>query len=328
MDLSIIIPVYNAAPLLNRCLDSIFNQATQYTYEVILVDDGSTDNSVEIIKSRKENNIILFQQQNAGPAVARNKGVELASGEYCTYLDADDYWLPTYIQESLDFIKSDNELVAVNVAQKHFIVGGIPTIMPKYIENNKDLKPFIIDDFYSFWAEHEHVGTCSATIKTSVLKVSGGQRKDLRICEDLEFWPYIASYGRWGFIPRVLYISDGGDIQKKYGWGKYVLRFKNIPTFDKWFERLKKRLTTEQIKTIEPILNGVVLGISRAMISGGDFSKSRENIRYAYDGCTNYMYRIYKKGGIIGWYAFAIAYRTYQYLKINWPYIKYKLLKK
>lgn len=56
MDLSVIIPVYNAALLLNRCLDSIFSQSTQYTYEVILIDDGSTDNSIEIIKSRKEYN--------------------------------------------------------------------------------------------------------------------------------------------------------------------------------------------------------------------------------------------------------------------------------
>ena len=78
MDLSVIIPVYNAIHLLERCLDSIFKQSIHYQYEVILVDDGSTDQSVEMIKARKEPNIVLFQQVNAGPAVARNKGVELA----------------------------------------------------------------------------------------------------------------------------------------------------------------------------------------------------------------------------------------------------------
>ncbi len=52
MDLSIIVPVYNAIPLLERCLDSIFHQTTQYSYEVILVDDGSTDNSVGVIEDR------------------------------------------------------------------------------------------------------------------------------------------------------------------------------------------------------------------------------------------------------------------------------------
>lgn len=92
MDLSIIIPVYNAEALLERCLDSIFNQTTQYSYEVILVDDGSTDDSVEVIKTRKESNITLLQQKNEGPSAARNNGVKTAQGRYCAYLDADDYW--------------------------------------------------------------------------------------------------------------------------------------------------------------------------------------------------------------------------------------------
>lgn len=103
MDLSIIIPVYNGALLLNRCLDSIFSQNTRYSYEVILVDDGSTDNSVALIKARKEPNIVLHQQQNAGPAVARNIGIELAKGKYLAFIDADDYWNQGYIQKTVDF---------------------------------------------------------------------------------------------------------------------------------------------------------------------------------------------------------------------------------
>lgn len=106
MDLSIIIPVYNAVPLLERCLNSIFSQNTQYSYEVILIDDGSTDKSVETIKNRKEKNIVLYQQQNAGPAAARNKGIELAQGKYCAFLDADDYWNDGYIEQTVYFWKS------------------------------------------------------------------------------------------------------------------------------------------------------------------------------------------------------------------------------
>ena len=62
IDLSVIIPVYNAAPSINRTLDSIFNQQTSYAIEVILIDDGSKDNSIEIIKTRKEANITLMVQ--------------------------------------------------------------------------------------------------------------------------------------------------------------------------------------------------------------------------------------------------------------------------
>ena len=102
IDISVIIPVYNAALLIDRCLDSVFAQNGIYKTEVILIDDGSTDNSVEIIKNRREQSqIILLQQKNAGPAVARNKGLAIASGKYAAFLDDDDYWLP-------DFFSTDN----------------------------------------------------------------------------------------------------------------------------------------------------------------------------------------------------------------------------
>ena len=86
IDLSVIIPVYNAAPSINRTLDSIFNQQTSYAIEVILIDDGSKDNSIEIIKTRKEANITLLRQKNEGPSAARNNGIKTAQGRYCACL--------------------------------------------------------------------------------------------------------------------------------------------------------------------------------------------------------------------------------------------------
>ena len=150
MDLSVIIPVYNAALLLNRCLGSIFSQSTQYTYEVILIDDGSTDNSIEIIKSRKEKNITLYQQKNSGPSVARNKGIELAQGEFITFLDADDYWSDGYIEQTVSFLLNNNECIAVTVGQKHIAIGRKPFFCPVLKTKN----PFVIDDFYYFWAKY------------------------------------------------------------------------------------------------------------------------------------------------------------------------------
>lgn len=74
MDISIIIPVYNAVPLLERCLDSIFNQTTLYSYEVILVDDGSTDNSVEVIKARPEKILYCINNRMRGHQRLVTKG--------------------------------------------------------------------------------------------------------------------------------------------------------------------------------------------------------------------------------------------------------------
>ena len=185
IDLSIIIPVYNAEPLLNRCLDSIFNQTTKYTYEVILVDDGSTDRSIDIIKSRKENNITLFQQKNSGPSAARNKGIELAKGDYIAFLDADDYWIDGFIEKTLSFIKSDNELVAVSVAQRHIAYGKEP--YETMFQNKFSEKNIVLDDFFDFWAENKHVCTGSLVIRSKIVKETIGMRIDLRVTEDLEY---------------------------------------------------------------------------------------------------------------------------------------------
>lgn len=242
-DLSVIIPIYNAMPLLGRCLDSIFHQTTQYSYEVILVDDGSIDNSVETIKARKESNIILFQQQNEGPAVARNKGVRLAHGRYCAYLDADDYWEQDFIEKTVSFLDEHLDCIAVNVAQRHLTFSG-SSIAPVCHEEYKE--PFILDDFFSFWADNMHVCTGSVIIRTDILRIIGGQREELRITEDLEFWALVSTYGHWGFIPEILFVSDGGDVTRSQGWlNKMIIRWNNAPSIGEWEKRIIKRLPME-----------------------------------------------------------------------------------
>lgn len=248
MDLSIIIPVYNKSKLINRCLDSIFSQSTHYSYEVILVDDGSTDDSVEMIKTRNENNIILYEQQNAGPSVARNKGVELSQGKFCAYLDADDYWEDGFIEKTLSFLEEHDDCVAVNVAQRHLTISGehvAPVCYKDYTQ------PFVLDDFFSFWASYMHVCTGSVVIKSEIIKQTGGMRTDLRITEDLEFWALVSTYGKWGFIPEILFVSDGMEtITNQAEWLKKMqIRWNNAPSVSDWEKRIVKRASqTEAYK--------------------------------------------------------------------------------
>lgn len=244
IDLSVIIPVYNAVPLLDRCLDSIFSQTTQYTYEVILVDDGSTDNSIEIIKKRKEKNIVLYQQQNAGPAVARNKGIELAQGKYCAFLDADDYWMDGYIQKTVEFMTGHLECIAVSVTCKNIAsFQKQASYNPSWMNDNKKEPPFVLKDFLYYWADYCHVGTCSTTMRTDTAKQAKGMRTDLRVTEDYEFWVYLSTFGKWGIIPEVLYVSDGGDVTQTQGWlNKMEKRWKNAPSIAEWEKRIITRL--------------------------------------------------------------------------------------
>lgn len=243
VDLSVVIPVYNAMPLLERTLDSIFTQTTNYSYEVILVDDGSKDNSVEYIKSRPEQNIILIQQKNAGPAAARNNGVNHASGRYCAYLDADDYWIDGFIEKTVLFLDNHQECVAVNVGQKHITISG-EGYSPKCINEYKE--PFVLDDFFAFWGKYMHVCTGSVCMRTNIMKECGGQRTDLRITEDLEFWALLSTYGKWGFIPELLFVSDGTDLVKdQASWMRKMMpRWKNAPSIEDWQKRIVQRIDT------------------------------------------------------------------------------------
>lgn len=240
IDLSVVIPVYNVALLLKRCLDSIFIQTTQYSYEVILVDDGSTDNSVDVIKARLEKNIVLRQQSNAGPAAARNKGIELAQGRYVTFIDADDYWEDGYIEESVTFLDVYPECVAVTVGCKNISsLGGRVSYNPTWLSDGLCKESYVIGDFFTEWARNCFVGTCSTTIRREVALQSGGMRTDLRVSEDYEYWNYLSTFGKWGLIPKALYISDGGDVTWSQGWlNKMKRRWANAPALSVWERRI------------------------------------------------------------------------------------------
>ena len=89
--LSIIVPVYNAEDHIDNCLKNILNQDFDETIEIIMVDDGSSDNSFNIIQNFKITNLKLFRLiQNKGASAARNKGLDVSSGEYVYFMDVDD----------------------------------------------------------------------------------------------------------------------------------------------------------------------------------------------------------------------------------------------
>ncbi len=111
MKLSIIIPVYNAEKYLQKCLESIFVQGMPLEdYEVIAVDDGSTDSSLKILENFKEkyHNLKIISQKNKGEAGARNTALKIAQGDYITFLDNDDYYNPDALAKALDKVKKEN----------------------------------------------------------------------------------------------------------------------------------------------------------------------------------------------------------------------------
>lgn len=100
-EISVVIPLYNKAPYIERALKSVLSQSFQ-NFEIIVVDDGSTDGGAEIVKNIKDPRIILVQQENAGVSAARNRGITEATTELIAFLDADDAWERDFLKTIID----------------------------------------------------------------------------------------------------------------------------------------------------------------------------------------------------------------------------------
>lgn len=115
---SVVVPVYNCAPYLRQCLDSVIAQ-TESSWEIIAVDDGSTDDSVAILREyegKLDGKMRVVEQENAGPARARNRAIDMAAGSYLAFLDADDFLDPRCFELALCQAKRyDAQIVAWDI---------------------------------------------------------------------------------------------------------------------------------------------------------------------------------------------------------------------
>lgn len=282
MKTSIIIPCYNSASLIERTLKSVIDQDGDIIKEIIVIDDGSTDKSVEIIKKLHIPSLILLQQTNQGPAIARNKGIEIAKGKYLAFLDADDYWLPDFLSETIDFLENHPEAIAVNTGQLHIFPGKQNYITPSFLNNNPQLysKPIILDNFYEFWANYNHVCTGSVLMRTEIVKKTKGQRIDLRITEDIEFWFYLATFGKWGFIPKVLFVSDGSIITKQMGWqNKNRDRWASAPSVEEWGKRVIKRIPDHLLNSYKKARGRIAIRLVYSMILSNRRKLAKQTVK-------------------------------------------------
>ena len=102
-DLQIVVPIYNSEEYLEQCLDSLINQETSYSYIIVLINDGSTDNSYEIIKKYINNpKVRLINQENKGHSGARNAGIKLIEAKYISFVDSDDFVSPLFVEQMVN----------------------------------------------------------------------------------------------------------------------------------------------------------------------------------------------------------------------------------
>src|SRR5688500_5335156 len=105
---SVIIPAFNAAEFMSETLDSVFAQTYKHL-EAIVVNDGSADTAeLEQVLQRYPSNLLYIKQENQGAAVARNTGLRAANGEFVAFLDADDTWLPAFLEKQMALLERNN----------------------------------------------------------------------------------------------------------------------------------------------------------------------------------------------------------------------------
>ncbi len=152
-DISIIVPVYNAEKYLEKCLDSLKKQ-TKKEIEWIIINDGSTDHSEEIIKKVKDKRLKYFKNKNQGIGKTRNFGIEKATGEYIMFLDSDDTLAKDAVEKMYEKVKNEDLDVAICDFYKEYDNGQIEEIRtPDFESASLKENPDIITEYLCPWAK-------------------------------------------------------------------------------------------------------------------------------------------------------------------------------
>jgi glycosyltransferase involved in cell wall biosynthesis len=320
LTISVIIPAFNAVFSLAQTIDSVLLQ-TVLPDQTIVINDGSTDETERVAKSYGKE-IIYLEQKNQGQGAARNAGLSVAAGSLVAFLDADDYWKPRFLERCAAFLRTHPETVAVTTGLITRMHNGTEILHPPLLRRpNAPKDSFVIDDFYAFWAEHDHVRTGSAVIRKSVIDQAGFQRADLRVSQDLEYWGYIATYGKWGYIPEPLWVGNSRTAARAPGWlQKYQTRRKLCPTVEAWQERILPRLAIEQHPYFKVVRGRVAAGYVHHMILAERYDEAFHIFRtYGRELPANRVTRLLQLGNHlgrrIGWRAACLAIRAKEHWK-------------
>lgn len=168
MRFSVIVPLYNKAPYIVNTVKSILAQTFE-DFEVIVVDDGSTDGGADLVGALHDDRIQLVRQTNAGVSVARNHGIRLARGSWIAFLDADDWHHPQYLATLVGVQKAYPEadtVAAGHIAMAH-APGPWPALWPE-VDASPDVE--LIDDLPHRWMLGPSIFTSAIAVKTHRLQ--------------------------------------------------------------------------------------------------------------------------------------------------------------
>ena len=270
-DISIVIPTYNRCELLKRAIKSVLTQSIK-TKEIIIVDNGSTDNTYEMI-SLLFPEITYIHEKRRGVSLARNLGIKNCNSQWIAFLDSDDAWEPQKLEKQLFFTN--------NINKKFRLIHTNETwYKNEKLQNQKRKHEKSGGDIFQKSLEFCCISPSSAFIKKEVFDDYGSFDESLEVCEDYDMWIRITAKEEVGFLDNPLVIKNRGhddQLSKKY-WGMDRFRIKSLEKNLKnnWF-------TSDQKKSV---LNILIKKLS--IISNGAKKRDNEEIYRKYSDKLNY----------------------------------------
>lgn len=224
---SVIIPTYNRADVLFRAIESVKNQRFQQI-EIIVIDDGSTDNTYDLLM-QKVPEARIIRQQNRGPAAARNRGLQIATGKYVAFLDSDDEWLTNSLKERVDFLEafvgvdmvfSDFEIYREDVCVlASFLRSRNVWQKVKLIEKLPNC--FLVENFFECQLVQPIVQPSSVVIRRAAIEKEDSFDETLIVTEDWEFWLRFGTKHGVGVVDRILvrkYMQNDNLVENRQLW--------------------------------------------------------------------------------------------------------------
>ncbi|MEW6673640.1 MAG: glycosyltransferase [Thermodesulfobacteriota bacterium] len=214
---SIVIPTYNRGWMLKEAVDSVINQ--DYSdFEVIVVDDGSTDDTLEILRSYGDR-LTLIRQQNRGVSAARNAGIAAATGIYIAFLDSDDLWLPQKLSRQIQFFTLHPDALICQTEEIWMRNGR--RVNPRL--RHKKLSGMIFEPSLHLCL----VSPSAVMIRQSLFKEVGLFDESLPACEDYDLWLRVSCRYPVYLIDTPLIVKRGGhpdQLSKAPGLDKYRIQ--------------------------------------------------------------------------------------------------------
>jgi glycosyltransferase involved in cell wall biosynthesis len=210
MQVSVIIPLYNKARHIQRAVNSVLAQTYQ-DFEVIVVDGGSTDGGADVVRGMTDPRTRLIVQKNDGVSRGRNRGVQEAAGELVAFLDADDEWLPCFL-ETVMGLRARYPEAGIYATAYRFSEGG-RTWRPEFVHCVASPHGGLLEDYFRAGLGPPPVWTSATMIPKKVLLEVGGFPAGIRKGEDLHTWARIALRYRvaWSPVDAVLYHLDADN---------------------------------------------------------------------------------------------------------------------